>query len=92
MYARSIPKQLPVNLAIPQIFDTIFNTVWYNLGHPLNTQNQPLTGYTQVASYNQDGTWTGNWAILSLGNVASGLAIGNKSASFNWLGHVCTKT
>lgn len=91
LYAKNIPHNLPSNLNIPTIHDTFFNTVWYNLGHPLNTQNQPLSGYYQVASYQQNGAWTTNWAIIKVSQMPSGLFIGNKIALLNWRGAVCIK-
>lgn len=63
MAVPAIPHQWPSAAAIPAAGG--FNCAWIKLGHPVDTRTgQSLLDYSVVASYAQNGAWTGRWAIV----------------------------
>lgn len=103
MYIPAIPRQWAWNYRIPTVYDTVANIVWIVIpGAPWTNfgksgaQGTYLPDYDVVASYNQDGSWSGDWYVLKA-NVggSGGVSLGSRpfvasrSASLNWGLNVC---
>lgn len=78
MYVQTVPQQWLWG-TIPSVpIWQIWNVAWHVLGHPLNTANQPLTKYLQLASYDQSGVWTGTYVVVKKSILAQASFVGSR--------------
>ncbi len=84
LLAPSIPTKWPLNTAIPYASPLLNHCVWLFIKHPLNKNTgQPVSNLYTVASYNQDGTWTGKWEIITTA-VGTAPFVANCNPLINW--------
>lgn len=84
LLAPAIPTKWPLSVPIPYASPILGNCAWVFLGHPLNkSTGVPVTTLYTVASYNQNGTWTGKWDIIKT-PVGSAPFVANCNPVINW--------
>lgn len=101
LFVPAIPPTWPSPDPIPTVLDPI-NTAWVRIygpasspgggKHPIDARTgRPVLSLFVIASYRQNGTWTGNWVIVR-NQFGSTPFVGNRIAALNPTWSICLGT